>query len=43
MKIDQLMDGDVAVEDFITRNRLKSEDNIHLIVTDKNMNKMDGD
>jgi CheY-like chemotaxis protein len=43
MKIDQLSDGDVAVEDFMNRNRQKSEDNIHLIVTDKNMNNMDGD
>ena len=43
MKIDQLLDGDVAVEDFMNRNRQKSEENIHLIVTDKNMNNMDGD
>lgn len=43
MKIDQLGDGDMAVEDFMGRNRSKGEDNIHLIVTDKNMNNMDGD
>ncbi len=36
-------DGDLAVELFKTKNKLKNEEKIDLIVMDLNMKKMNGD
>ncbi len=43
MSIFKIEDGDETVEFFKIKNKEKSNENIHLIIMDLNMNKMNGD
>ena len=43
IQIYKVEDGDEAVELFKLKNQIQSIENIHLIIMDLNMNKMNGD
>ena len=43
IKIVECDDGDRSLESFKNYNNLKNHNNIHLIIMDNNMNRMNGD